>query len=188
VLVAAVLTGAAAQPPASPTAPAGPETFNVTTTVTASGDVEGSVTVKMAIHLDRYTAAHVRASMTDGLKYNGYPGFLKALREAPPVGTITSAGRKFTIRWANQEPEGTGRTISLVTDTPVYFVGGRRPDAKRTAGYEVAVIQLKLDEHGGGEGTMAAAARVKARGTDGVQIDNYAETPLKLTVVPPPHK
>ena len=42
-------------------------------------------------------------------------------------------------------------------------------------------MQLKMDGNGRGTGTMAAAARVKPGGDTGVQIDNYAETPLTLT-------
>jgi len=84
------------------------------------------------------------------------------------------------IRWARQVDAAAGRTISIVTDTPVYFVGGGRRGAKPTAGYEVAVALLTLDKSGHGTGTMAAAARVKPGGETGVRIDDYAETPVKL--------
>lgn len=158
----------------------GPETFDVVGKVTAKG-AAGAVTVPMIIQIDRYTAEHERTKMTDGLKYGGYPGFLKALREAPAAGSLEAAGEKWVIRWAREVATDTGRTLSFVTDSPVAFIGGGRRGAKSTAGYEVAVVQLTLDKTGKGTGTMAAAARVKPGGETGVRIDNYAETPLTLT-------
>ena len=109
--------------------------------------------------------------------------FLEALRAAPRAGSLEAAGQTFVIRWARQVDAESGRTISIVTDTPVYFVGGGRRGAKPTAGYEVAVAQLTVDKSGRGSGTMAAAARVKPGGETGVRIDNYANEPLKLTAV-----
>ena len=162
----------------------GPETFAIVATATPAGAsaASGGITVPMTARIDRYTPEHERAKMTDGLKYDGYKGFLNALRVAPQAGTLEVAGQTFAIRWARQVPTDTGRTVSLVTDQPVFFVGGGRRGAKPTAGYEVAVVLLNLDKTGKGEGTMAAAARVKPGGETGVRIDNYAETPLKLTV------
>jgi len=167
---------------------AGPETFDVVAKASAKGAATGAVTVPMIIQIDRYTPEHERTKMTDGLKYGGYPGFLKALRDAPAAGSLEAAGEKFVIRWARDVPSATGRTLSFVTDSPVFFQGAGKRDAKPTAGYEVAVVQLTLDKAGHGEGTMAAAARVKPGGATGVRIDNYADTPLKLTAsVRAPH-
>jgi hypothetical protein len=181
-LTVALLAGGSLQPGAS--APAPPtETFDVTATAAAGPAAAGTVTVPITIRIDRYTPEHARVTMTDALKYRGYPGFLLALREAPPAGALEVGGQTFVIRWARQERGPGGRSISIVTDTPVYFVGSGRRGAKPTSGYEVAVVQLTMDASGHGTGTMAAAARVKPRGTTAVQIDDYAETPLTLSAV-----
>jgi hypothetical protein len=161
--------------------PAPPETIDLVATATAGKNATGSVTVPMTVHIDDYTPESERTKMSDALKYNGYPGFLNALRDAPKAGTLDVAGDVFTIRWARQMPNGKGRTISLVTDKPVAFIGAGRAGAKSTAGYEVAVIQLTLDATGHGTGTMAAAARVKPGGETGVRLDSYADRPVKLT-------
>jgi hypothetical protein len=92
------------------------------------------------------------------------------------------------IRWARQQPGPSGRAISIVTDRPVFFVGGGNPNAKPKAGYDVAVVQLTVDSRGHGSGTMAAAARVKPGGPAGFQIDDYAETPMKITATVRPHQ
>jgi hypothetical protein len=162
---------------------AGPETFDVKATLVAPPPAVGTVVVPLTIQIDRYTPEHARVTMTDALKHGGYSGFLRALREAPPAGHLDVAGRKITIRWAREVATDTGRTVSFVTDAPVYFVGGARRGAKPTAGYEVGVLLLTLSNSGSGEGTLAAAARVKPGGETGVRIDDYAEAPVKLMAV-----
>lgn len=174
------LAAALAAPQASPQQ-AGPETFDLVGTASAGANAKGSLTVPMTVQIDQYTPDHDRTTMTDALKYNGYPGFLNALRGAPKAGTLDVAGDKFVIRWAREVPTPTGRTITLVTDAPVGFIGAGKRGAKPTAGYEVAVIQLTLDKTGHGTGTMAAAARVKPGGDTGVRIDSYSEKPVTLT-------
>ena len=180
-LVAALAAAGAAQwvdAAQKPKAYTAPEAF---TSPLQAHSKSGSAAATIRIQIDRYTPEHARTTMTDGLKYNGYPGFLRALRDAPPAGTLTVAGQEFKIRWARQVPNEKGRTISLVTDKPVFFIGMQRKDAPPTAGYEVAVVQLVFDSAGKGTGTMAAAARVKRDGETGVKLDTYADNPLTLT-------
>jgi hypothetical protein len=167
---------AVAQPPQSAGAP---ETFGAM--ARAENAAGAAVSSPILIHLDRYTPDFDRTTVQEALRVNGYPGFLPALRKAPEVGYVQLGSRKFTIRWARQTPSPTGRTIVVVTDKPVVFLGPA--DGKPRAGYEVAVIQLKVDGQGNGTGTMAAAARVKPGGETGVQIDDYAEAPIALSQV-----
>ena len=92
------------------------------------------------------------------------PGLPSALRSAPEVGWVEMNGRKTKVRWARQQPTDKGRTITIVTESPLAFVGGAAVDAKPRKGYEVAVIQLEVDQIGLGTGSMAAAARVRPGG------------------------
>lgn len=170
----------AAQKQATPAPPG--ETFDVTATAAAGPGSVGTVTVPMVIEIDRYTPAHARTTVTDALKYQGYPGFLNALRAAPVAGSLKVGPDNFVIRFAREQPSGSERAISVVTDKPVFFIGIGKPDAKAKAGYEVAVVQFTVDTAGQGTGTMAAAARVKPGGPAGFRIDDYAETPVKITV------
>lgn len=184
--VAAGLGGLQAPQAAAPAAPTS-ETFHLNATAKpAQGS--GSVTVPVTIRIERYTREHSRVTMTDALKHGGYPNFVRALRAAPVAGTLTMTGRTFSIRWAHQEPRDGGRTITIVTDKPIFFIGAGHEDAKSTAGYELGLVKLEVDASGGGDGIMAAAARVKPGGEGAVRIDDYAETPIKLTVVPAARK
>jgi hypothetical protein len=157
-----------------------PETFtSALQAATANGAGAGTINIQV----DRYTHEQDRKRMSDALTHGGYSGFLQALRAAPTVGGVTMGDQKFAVRWAREEVTDKGRNISIVTDKPIYFVGGGRPDAKPRAGFEIAVVQLTVDNNGLGTGTMAAAAKVRPDGKGGVLLDDYAEQPIKLPFV-----
>jgi hypothetical protein len=159
-----------------------PETF---TSPLQTRTAAGAAAATIKIQIDRYHSANELKTMTDAMTQGGYPGFLAAMRKAPAVGYVEIGDVKVALRWAREVTnEKKGRAISLVTERPVYFIGGGKADAKPRAGFELAVVQLNVDEFGLGSGTMAAAAKVKKDpdGT-GVLIEDYAEEPIKLTFV-----
>ena len=155
-----------------------PETF---TSPLQARTEAGAASTMVRIQIDRYTPEADRKKIADGLKFGGYPGFLKALREAPAVGFVAIGDLQVPLRWAREQPTAKGRAISLVTESPLYFVGGGAANAKPRAGFEVAVVKFEVDEIGLGKGEMAAAAKVKSDGEGGVAIEDYAEAPIRLT-------
>jgi hypothetical protein len=160
----------------------GPEIFTANLNVaSASG---GAAAGTIQIEIQRYTPDADRVAVEEALKTGGYPAFLTALRKAPQVGAVSAQDRKWAIRWARERSTGEyTRSIVVVTDQPMFFVGAGRIDAKPKEGYEVAVIQMDVDNVGIGKGTMTAAARVKPGGDTGVQIDDYADAPIKLVTI-----
>jgi hypothetical protein len=157
-----------------------PEVFNVNAQVKTSGGASAST---MQVHVTRYTPDADRTAVETALKHGGYAAFLNALRKAPEVGHVQAGEQKFAIRWARETKTANGRTIVVVTDKPVFFVGGGAADAKPRTGYDVALIQMNVDGVGFGSGSMAAAARVRPGGDAGVQVDDYADSPIKLVTV-----
>ncbi|HTI37106.1 MAG TPA: hypothetical protein VL484_06085 [Vicinamibacterales bacterium] len=157
-----------------------PEIFNGrarVATETARGDVYWN------IQIDSYTPEKELKGMQQALQSGGSAGFVEALKKAPVAGHLKIGDKTFTIRWARKQPSKNGHVISLVTDGPVYYVGAGLPDAKPREGYDVAVIRIDLDSSNTGTGTMAAAARVKAGGASGVEIEDYGAEPVKLVSV-----
>jgi len=153
-------------------------------TIKANGYVAGaagSAAAEITMQIDRYSTEADREAVALALKHGGYPAFLTALRKAPPVGKVTVAGQTVDIRWAREQVLTNSRSIVLITDKPVFFVGGGAANPKPRAGYEVAVMEFTLDNSGlGVKGTMAGAARVKPGGDTGVQIDDYGDKPIEL--------
>lgn len=162
--------------------PGAPETF--TANLQALGAKGGALAATIEIDIRRYTPEADRTAVEAALKQGGYPAFLTALRKAPEVGSVSAGDKKWAIRWAREQPSGKyDRRIVVVTDQPMFFIGGGSTDAKPRAGYEVAVIEMTVDTVGLGKGTMTAAARVKPGGEAGVRIDDYAEKPIQLVTV-----
>jgi hypothetical protein len=157
-----------------------PETFIANAQAEAQS---AGVSAVVTIQIDRYTDERDLTTMLEALRLGGYPRLLPVLRSMPVTGSVELNGRKASIRWVRQTPTANGRTISVVTDTPLAFVGGSAVDAKPRAGFELAFLLLEVDSSGVGNGTMAAAARIRPGGPTGVQIDDYAETPVKLVTV-----
>lgn len=158
-----------------------PETFTGHLHATAP-DI-GAMAATIRIDITRYTPEAERVAVENALKTGGYAAFLTALRKAPEVGVVTVGEKKWGIRWAREVSTERQRTITLVTDRPIFFVGGGAVDAKSRAGFEVALVQLRIDNVGIGEGTMAAAARVAPGGDSGVRVEDYAEKPIKITTL-----
>jgi hypothetical protein len=157
-----------------------PETFTAKANVVGPG---GAAAATLQIIVKRYTPDPDRTAVEGALKSGGYPAFLSALRRAPDVGYVEHGPNQFAIRYARETKTPKGRTIVVVTDKPVVFVGGAAPNAKPRAGFEVAVLRFDVDDVGLGEGQMAGAARVKPGPDGGVVLDDYAEEPIKLVTV-----
>ena len=50
------------------------------------------------------------------------------------------------------------RSIVVITDKPVFYLGAGRAEPAARENFQVALIEMKLDDKGTGAGTMAAAA------------------------------
>ncbi len=162
-----------------PRSPGTSETFSGNARAENAAGV--AVSAPIVVHVDRYTPDFDRDAVLEALRVGGYPGFIPALRKAPNVGYVQIGSHKFVIRWARETPSDTGRTIVFVTEKPVAFLKAA-DDTKSRAGYLIGLIRLTVDAHGAGAGTMAAAARVKAGGETGVQVDDFAaDTPVVLS-------
>ena len=181
ILMTALLLGApvwVAAQAARPTTGA-PEIFTASAQAkSASASVSGTLEVR----LNRYTPDFDRKTVEEALRLGGYPRFVTTIRNAPEVGQLVlGGGPPYAIRYARERVEGGGRTIVVVTDRPVFFLGGGRETSKPRAGYEVAVVQIQLDPKGQAKGTIATAARVRPDGDGGVLLDDYNEQLITLT-------
>lgn len=158
-----------------------PETFRANANVL--GGNTGAAAATVEVYIKRYTPDADRTAVEDALKSGGFQAFVSALHKAPEVGYVKVGDKQWPIRWAREQSRPRGRTIVVVTSEPMFFVGGGRVDAKPREGYDIGLIQLQVDDIGLGNGTMAAAARVRPGGETGVQVDDYADKPIKLVTV-----
>jgi hypothetical protein len=182
VLLALVLAGTGGSVVSQGRNASAPESF--TANLQAQGAEGGAAAATITIDIKRYTPPADLTSVEDALKHGGHAGFVAALRKAPEVGAVSFSSKTWPIRWARERAVGDNtRKIVIVTDQPMHFVGGGSTEAKARTGFDVAVIELEVDNVGLGRGSMAAAAKVKPDGQGGVVIDDYAEKPIKLVTV-----
>jgi hypothetical protein len=177
-----VFTFLVPQKPGAVRRPTAPETFRAQAKATSDAGLAGAAYVDMQI--DKYSPDAERDAMLAALKSAGYPALVDMIRKAPAIGTVKVGTETFAVRWARQQRSGENRrTISIVTDKPILFVGGGQANAKPREGYDLAVMQFEMDDAGVGSGTMAAAAKIKPGGPNGFQIDDYADQPIKLVSI-----
>ena len=157
-----------------------PESFTANAQVL--GRAGGAASV-VGIQIDRYTADTEHGEIVNALKGGDHAAFLETLHRAPVVGSVTIGQRSTPIRWARERREGGSRRIGIVTEAPLFFAGAGAPDAKPTAGYDLGVLEFTVDTVGLGRGTMAGAAKVKAGGPTGIEIDEYSGKKITLVSV-----
>ena len=144
------------------------------------GTAAAATTIKLSI--DRYTPDAEREAVLQALTTGGYQGFVTALRKAPAVGKITIGDQSYDVRWARMQPLKDGRSIVLVTDKPIHYIGGGRPDAKPREGFDVAVFQFQVNSTGMGTGgEIALAAKVKRDESGGIVVSDYADKMTKIS-------
>ena len=99
---------------------------------------ETTITSTVKIYVDRLMEPSRRTRVIDGLKYNGYQGFMNALRPLPAIGRVESQRGRVDLRYAWETKVENGRRLVLVADKPLFFLAA--DTAKPRAGYELTVV------------------------------------------------
>ena len=179
ILMTVLLLGAPiwAEAQAKPAAATGaPEVLSGTAEMkNATGAISGTLEARVT----RYSLDFDRTTVEAALKSGGYPRFLTTLRNAPQVGELVLGGGKpYAIRYARERTNAGARTILLVTDRPVYFVGSDRTDAPPRAGYEWRSSRFSWTRPEGAKARWPPPRACKPDGDGGVLLDDYAELPI----------
>jgi hypothetical protein len=158
------------------------------TVVANAKAVSGATTITstVTIQINRLVEPSRRDRLLKGFDQNGYQGLMDVMRPLPVIGTIATQRATVNVKYAWETPAQGKTRLIIVADKPLFFLPGDEPKAK--PGFQLTVVQLLLDEHGAGTGLMAGAARVKRAPEEGIILEDYATTPVDLTVAPPPSK
>ncbi len=176
VIGAALLTGAAV--PAAQTL-GEKERF---TAIAMVNNLRASGTGIVQIDVNRWSTAEERSTLLTALKKDGADKLLDELQGMRSVGTIkTPDSLGYDLRYASQTPlpDG-GRRIVIATDRPIgFWEATRRP---RTIDYPFTVIQMEIDQHGKGKGTLSYATKIIPAG-DTIVLENFDTSPIMLTEI-----
>jgi hypothetical protein len=158
-------------------------------TITANAkaaDAGTTVTSRITIKIDRLVEPSQRDRLLEGLKRDGYQGFMNVIWTLPTIGSIATQTAQVNVQYAWETLVQNRRRLVVVADKPLFFLSrlvGR--DAQNRQGYDLTVVELQYDNRGGATGTMAGAARVKPSPDEGIILQDYAAVPVQLTVQSP---
>ena len=156
---------------------AGGESFTATASVKTEA---ASATAAVKIAIDRFATRAERDAVMGAVKSGGTPALRDAVAKLKDAGTIEVGQRKTAIKYAYSRPTGSGRIVTVVTAEPILFLGAGLPEAKPTAGHDVAVALLVLEGSGAGHGELAPAATVKTNESGALVIDDYGSAKVWL--------
>ena len=180
-IAVAVAAGIGASASSYAATPEGQERFSAYA-VDLGGNIYGPRTSLLQITVNRWSTDDERRNLESIFEEKGPDGLLAALRKTPPIGRIHTPGSVgYDLRFAYQVPLATGgRRIVIGTDRPLsFYEASQRP---RSASYPFTILEMRVDEHGRGQGSMSVASRVTGMG-ETIEIENYATTPVRLMQV-----
>jgi hypothetical protein len=166
---------------ATPNGQGGGETFTATATVKAAGGAAAAAPVTIVV--SRKMPPKEIDPLIEAFKSGGAPALRKALVGVPPTGSVKlGGGARTTTRLTLERVTDKGRLLTIVTDTPILFLGAGLPNAKPKEGYDFAIIDIEVDAAGKGSGTLAPAATVSIK--DGAfVVQDYGSELVRLTGV-----
>jgi hypothetical protein len=130
--------------------------------------------------VDSYTPEGEVSGILNALRNGGQDGLMKSLgREKRGTLQIGSrVGRDVQAIWVTRTEEG--RKISALSERWQGFGELRR--GARSLDYPFTYIEIFIEEDGGaGDGSLIPAARVRSKGGNNVEIENFGIYPARLT-------
>jgi hypothetical protein len=160
----------------------GAETFTAMATLKTAGGTTASTPVSITI--DRITPQAEADALAAAFSAGGAAGLRKALEGKPATGSVrVGGGAAKPTRLTMERTTDKGRLLTILTDTPLFFVGAGAPGARPGSGYDFALLDLEIGSDGAGSGTLAPAARIKL--TQGAfVVEDYGTDVVRLVVRP----
>lgn len=156
-----------------------PLTFTaVAVNVGNSGPVAAN---RIEFHVDRWSTDAERAALLRALSDRGPQGMVTALQKGKRVGFLrVSSSLGYDLRYARSDRGEDGvTTIVLLTDRPIDWWETRQWRPIRD--FPFTWIELRVDGHGSGMGTMSIATRIKYDSTTGALTpETYESGPARL--------
>ncbi len=153
---------------------------------TATASVKGAsvqATADVRVQVDRYATEDQRAALIKTVRAGDPAAVTKALAGLPDAGYIQLGERRTPIKFAGRQETPDGQLITVVTATPLLFLGAGLPEAKPTSGFDVAVAILEVKKSGQGMGELAPAAKVGVDKGGALVIQDYGKTAVMLKSV-----
>lgn len=161
-------------------APAG-ATITATARVKGAGGVEASAPVTVTI--DRFSSDAERTAIMDALKRGGTGGVKTLLATRDRIGSVQIGSSTTPVKYAYATPTADGRLITVVTGSPIAFIGAAAPGAGDKTGFDLGLVLLEVATTGSGKGEIVPAAKVKIGEKGEIVTDDYSSEVVHLVNV-----
>ena len=148
------------------------------TFVSMSGRTSGR-TRQFTVTVDRYTPPNQIRELNEALASGGQDDLLKAMgkMDAGRIQIGTGVGVRANAVIVDPWGDG-GRKITVLYERWLQFFELRY--GTRSQDYPIGYAEMYLDRNGRGEGTLIAAARVKLKGGNTWEVEDFGVFPARL--------
>jgi hypothetical protein len=155
------------------------ETFTATAQVKSAGGVTASAPVTVSI--DRLSTDQDREALVAAIKKSGTDSARALLLPKPPIGTVKVGANSTAIKYAYSRP-GTngGRVITVVTGSPIVYVGAGVPGAPAKSGFYLGLLVLDVAASGPGHGELSGAAKITVNDQGAIVTQDYSGEVVQL--------
>jgi|KBSMisStandDraft_5_1062788.scaffolds.fasta_scaffold815436_1 hypothetical protein len=154
------------------------ETFTATAQVKSAGGVTASAPVTVSI--DRLSTDADRDALIAAVKKGGTDSARALLLPRPPIGTVKVGANSTAIKYAYARPGAGGRVITIVTGSPIAYVGASVPGAPAKSGFYLGLLVLDVPASGAGHGELSGAAKVTVNDQGAIVTQDYSGEVVQL--------
>jgi hypothetical protein len=156
------------------------ETITATAKLKTAGGLEASAPVSVVV--ERFSSDAERDELVAALKQGGTRA-RDLLFARNPIGSVVVGKTNTAIKYANVRTTGDGRLITVITATPIAFIGAGLPGAQPKTGFDLGLVMLKVATSGAGHGELVPATKVKFNELGAIVTDDYSEEVVTLSNV-----
>ena len=158
-------------------AQSGRDTFTATASVKGAS-AQASAELRVEVH--RYATDDERAVLTKAGR-DGGKAVQKTLATMSDAGFIQLGERRTPIKFARHLDTPDGQLITVLTASPILFLGAALPAAKPTTGFDIAVAILEIKKSETSTGELLPAAKIAVNDAGAVVIEDYGATVIWLS-------
>ena len=154
------------------------ETINATAYVKTAGGVEATAPVTVTI--DRLSTDAERDAAVAAVKQGGTRGVRDLLLTARPLGAVRVGATTTVIKYAYARPMGDRRLVTVITGSPIAFIGSSLPGAPPREGFDLGILLIDVGPARPGEGEMVPAAKIRVDDKGAIVTDDYGADVVRL--------
>jgi hypothetical protein len=137
----------------------------------------------VSIIIDRLSSDSDRDTVLAAIKNGGTDALRSLLLPRPPIGSVIVGTTVTSIKYAYEHLTPEGKLITVVTGSPIAYVGASVPGATPKSGFYLGLLMLVLPAAGPGHGELVPAAKVRMDEQGAIVTEDYSGEVVPLSNV-----